>query len=160
MSVCSDVAQETASRGLGLIYDLTDKEHKKDLVVLLSNTLLMGRKLVSVFSLEHTVTLLLSLPFTYSRCECVVQVGTVHNALLVCNVYCIQCVLCTVCIVYSVYCVQCVLCTMCIVYSVYCIQCVLCTVCIVYSVYCVLCVLCTVCIVYSVYCLQYVLYVF
>ena len=65
ISVCSDVAQETASRGLGLIYDLTDKEHRKDLVVLLSNTLLMGRKLVSVFTLKHTVTMFFFLPFTY-----------------------------------------------------------------------------------------------
>jgi proteasome component ECM29 len=39
-----DITQETASRGLGLIYDLADKDHRKDLVVLLSNTLLMGRK--------------------------------------------------------------------------------------------------------------------
>ena len=41
-----DVLQEVASRGLGLLYELTDPEHKEQLLQYLVNTLMEGKKSV------------------------------------------------------------------------------------------------------------------
>lgn len=46
-----DVLQEVASRGLGLLYELSDAEHKEELLQYLVNTLMEGKKSV-LYSLK------------------------------------------------------------------------------------------------------------
>ena len=70
---CADVTQEVASRGMALVYDMSEPSQKEALVGMLVGTLLEGRKYVYIYThcMHGLVNFMLYCMYALLVCLCV-----------------------------------------------------------------------------------------